>query len=62
MQFLWMLIFSAQPWTLLPAVLGWFGKDAEDAAETYGIGVAIVLVIILVLVVIYQLGLLLTGS
>lgn len=52
MWFFWMLMFGAQPWLVLPAILGLFGKEAEDAAETFSIGALIALVFVVVIVLI----------
>lgn len=54
MYFFWLLMFGAQPWLVLPATLGLFGKDGEEAAEHFSIAAAVLLVIVIVLFLGYQ--------
>lgn len=56
MKFFWYLLFGAQPWILLLAMMGFFGKEAEEAANEMAAGLAVVLLVILVAVALFLLG------
>lgn len=48
MYYIWILIFSAQPWVLIPAMFGLFGTEAEEAAHDFSLIVVVIVIILIV--------------
>lgn len=56
MKLFWYILFGAQPWIFLLAILGVLGKEAEEAADEWGAAMGVLLLVILVVVAVFFLG------
>ena len=47
MKFFWMILYASQPYLMLPGILGFFGKEGEQAAEEMATVMGVILIAIL---------------